>query len=181
MAIPFCFNPLAYKFATPTSITVTPITLTIGKGDTFQLGAEVKPANANRIVTWSSGNTAIATVNAAGTVTAVAAGKATITAKTVNNLTATCAITVAIPVTSVVVTPDTATVPLKGTVTLKATVYPSDASNKTIAWSSENTNLATVTTTGLVTAKSINGVVEIYATNAASGKFGVCVVTVGTG
>jgi uncharacterized protein YjdB len=77
--------------------------------------------------------------------------------------------------------PKTATIPLKGTVTLKATVYPADASNKTIVWSSSNTALATVNTTGLVTAKSLNGVVEVYAANAASGERGICIVTIGTG
>ncbi|MCL2511884.1 MAG: T9SS type A sorting domain-containing protein, partial [Bacteroidales bacterium] len=43
-----------------------------------------------------------------------------------------------------------------------------------------NTAVATVNTSGTVTAKA-NGVAEIYATNTASGEVGICIVTVGTG
>jgi hypothetical protein len=142
----------------------------------------VKPAGANPIVAWTSSNTAIATVNpTTGIVHAVAAGKATITAKTINGYSATCAVTVTVPVEEIIIDPATCTIPLKGAKVLKATVYPADATNKTLTWTSSDPTIATVNTSGTVTAKSINGDVTITATNTASGISGTCIVTVGTG
>jgi len=64
-------------------VTVTPERATVNRGATQQLIAEVMPVNAtDRRVSWSSDNTAVATVNANGLVTAVAAGTAAITATT---------------------------------------------------------------------------------------------------
>jgi subtilisin family serine protease/uncharacterized protein YjdB len=80
--------------ATPTGVTVTPDMATVNVNATCQLTATVTPANAINTITWSSNNTAVATVSTTGLVTARAAGTATITAKTVNGLTADCVITV---------------------------------------------------------------------------------------
>jgi gliding motility-associated-like protein len=79
-----------------TGVSVSPTTASIAAGLTQQLTAAVAPSNAsNQNVTWSSSNTAVATVNAAGLVTAVAAGTATITVTTQDGAkTATCAVTV---------------------------------------------------------------------------------------
>lgn len=63
---------------------------------TVTLTATVTPANAtNKDVTWTSSNTAVATVSSAGVVTAVAYGTATITATTADgtSITATCQVT----------------------------------------------------------------------------------------
>jgi len=66
------------------SVTVTPSSASVPVGQTVQLSATPKDANGNplsgRAVTWSSSDTAIATVNASGRVTAKAPGSATITA-----------------------------------------------------------------------------------------------------
>jgi hypothetical protein len=164
----------------PTGITVTPTTLNLDKDDTYPLVAAIQPTNANSTVTWTSSAPAIATVDANGIVTALAAGKATITAKTINNYSAICNVTVTVPVTRIVIDPAECTIPLKGTKILKATVYPTDATNKTIIWSSSDATIATVNTSGIVTAKSVNGEVEIYVT-AANGVVGKCVITVGSG
>ena len=79
-----------------TSVSVSPTTTTIGIGGTQQLTATVLPANAsNKSVTWSSSNTAVATVSTGGLVTGVAVGSATITVTTQDgNYTASCAVTV---------------------------------------------------------------------------------------
>jgi len=79
-----------------TGVTVSPATATVSVGLTTQLTATVAPANAtNQNVSWTSSNTAIATVSAAGLVTGVAAGTATITATTADGgKTASSAITV---------------------------------------------------------------------------------------
>lgn len=53
------------------------------KGETISLTATVQPGNAtNKAVTWRSSNTAVATVNSQGVVTAVGEGSATITVTT---------------------------------------------------------------------------------------------------
>jgi hypothetical protein len=77
-------------------VTVTPETVTMNVYGAQLLTAVVVPANAaNRAVTWFSSNTAVATVNAYGLVTAHAAGTATITARTIDgNFTGTSVITV---------------------------------------------------------------------------------------
>jgi len=66
------------------SVTVAPATASIPVGQTGQLTATPKDASGatltGRVVTWASGNTAVATVSGTGLVTGVAAGSATITA-----------------------------------------------------------------------------------------------------
>ncbi|HEY9044975.1 MAG TPA: Ig-like domain-containing protein [Ohtaekwangia sp.] len=79
-----------------TSVSVSPATVSLSAGLTQQLTATVVPSNAtNQNVSWSSSNSAIATVNASGLVTAIAAGSATITVTTQDgNKTATTSVTV---------------------------------------------------------------------------------------
>ncbi|MDR2475816.1 MAG: RICIN domain-containing protein [Bacteroidales bacterium] len=55
-----------------------------------------------------------------------------------------------IPVTSVEVSPTSVSVPRFQTVQLTATVLPANATLKAVAWTSSNTNVATVDNTGLV-------------------------------
>lgn len=66
-----------------TGVTVSPATASVAVGATNQLAASVVPSTAtNQAVTWTSSNTAIATVNSTGLVTGVSDGTATITATT---------------------------------------------------------------------------------------------------
>jgi endoglucanase len=57
-----------------------------------------------------------------------------------------------IAVTSVTMSPTSTTIIVGGTTTLVATVAPSNATDKTLTWTSSNTSVATVTTAGVVTA-----------------------------
>ncbi|MGC4038461.1 MAG: Ig-like domain-containing protein [Chitinophagaceae bacterium] len=86
-----------------TGVTLNPTSASIVTGGTQQLTATIAPSNAtNQAVTWSSSNTAIATVSATGLVTAVAAGTATITVTTqdgAKTATATITVTQSTPVT----------------------------------------------------------------------------------
>jgi uncharacterized protein YjdB len=79
-----------------TGVSVSPTSASIGTGGAQQLTATVVPANAtNKNVSWSSGNTAVATVSSSGLVTGVSAGSAIITVTTQDgNRTATSTITV---------------------------------------------------------------------------------------
>ncbi|OXA76820.1 hypothetical protein B0A65_17950 [Flavobacterium frigidimaris] len=163
-----------------TGVSVSPTTATVGLGSTQQLTATLAPANAtNQNVTWTSSNTAVATVNTSGLVTAVAAGTTTITVKTVDgNKTATSAITVAaIPVASVSVTPTTASLYAGNTQQLTATVLPANATNKNVTYSSSNTAIATVNSSGLVTAVSA-GTANITTTTQDGNKTAVAAITV---
>ncbi len=66
-----------------TGVSVTPPSMFLGIGQTAPLAATVLPANAsNKNIGWASSNTTVATVSAAGAVTAIAQGTATITATT---------------------------------------------------------------------------------------------------
>ena len=88
----------------PATVAVTDVKLnktstTLAVGGTETLTPTIAPTNAtNKNVTWSSSNTAVATVSATGVVTAVSAGTATITVTTQDgNKTATCTVTVPPP------------------------------------------------------------------------------------
>src|SRR5206468_2252420 len=111
------------------TVTVSPSPASVVAGQTVQLTATPKDANGNplagRVVTWSSGNTTIATVSARGRVTGRVAGTATITA-TCEGQSGTSDVTVTVaPVASVTVSPSPASVGVGQTVQLTAT--PKDA------------------------------------------------------
>ena len=139
-----------------TGVTMAPTTVSVNVGATTQLTATVAPSNAsNKSVSWTSSNTAAATVSSTGVVTGVAIGTATITVSTTDGLkTATCLVTIGntiTAVTGVTLAPATASVNIGATTQLTATVAPANATNKTVSWTSSNTAVATVGTTGLVT------------------------------
>ena len=82
-------NWLEFKNSTTTiavtSVAVSPTTASVAIGGTSQLTATISPSNAtNKAVTWSSSNTAVATVNTTGLVTGITVGSATITVTTQN-------------------------------------------------------------------------------------------------
>ena len=139
-----------------TSVKINTSARTVNKGESFQLKAWPQPATAaNKAVTWSSSNSAVATVSSTGLVKAVKAGTATITVKTVSGgFTQSCRITVpgTIPVTSVKINSTAKTIEPGKTFQLAAWPQPSNATNKAVTWSSSNTAVATVTSTGLVKA-----------------------------
>ena len=164
------------------SVTVTPASANLPVGQTVQLTATPKDANGNpltgRMVTWSSSNNSVASVTSSGLVSGGAAGSATITA-TSEGQSGTASITVtSVPVASVSVTPTSANVNEGKTVQLTAT--PKDGggnplSGRTIAWSSSNTAVATVSSSGLVTGK-VAGSATITATS--EGQSGASAITV---
>jgi hypothetical protein len=59
-----------------------------------------------------------------------------------------------IAVTGVTLSPASASVGVAGSITLNASVLPNNASNKNLTWSSSNTSVATVSSTGVVTGVS---------------------------
>ena len=162
------------------SLNKTELSLNVGESETLM--ATVLPENADtKAVTWSSGNTAVATVDASGKVTAVAAGSAVITVTTTDGgKTATCTVTVAnpaVPVQSVSLNETELSLNVGESATLTATVLPSNATDKGVSWSSSNTGVATVDNNGKVTAVAAGSSV-ITVTTTDGGKTATCTVTV---
>ena len=162
-----------------TGVVLDKTSAAIDVGGSVTLKATVSPSDAtNKTVSWSTSSPKVATVSN-GKVTGVSAGKATITATTVDGgFKATCVVTVQGPVVVKGVTLDktSAAIDVGGSVTLKATVSPSDATNKTVSWSTSSPKVATVSN-GKVTGLSA-GKATITATTADGGYKATCVVTV---
>ena len=173
-----CKVTVTDKTIAVTKISLNKTSVTLSKGATAQLTATVSPSDAtDKTITWSSSNTSVATVKN-GKITAIKDGTATITAKSSNGKTATCKVTVsgnAKAVTKVTLDKTSITLNKGGSAQLTAKITPSDASNKTITWSSSNTSIATVKN-GKVTALKA-GTVTISA-KSNNGKTAKCKVTV---
>lgn len=149
---------------TPVSVPATSITLNASSqnlitGESFTLTATVEPAKTTDTVVWSSSNEAVATVSD-GTVTAAKAGTTEITA-TAGNVKATCTVTVSDPVYKVTDIKLTAApsrrIAAGKKVKLKASIAPSNATDKSVTWTSSNKKVATVNAKGLVTFKKNAG------------------------
>ncbi len=158
-----------------TSVTLDITEKAVKKGETFTLTATVAPSDVtDKKVTWSSDNDSVASVDSNGKVTAVGGGSAVITAAA-GGKTATCNVTVTVPVSGVTLDVTEKSVATGESFTLTATVEPSDATDKTVTWSSDNATVATVDSDGKVTAVGTGSAVI---TAAAGGKTATCTVTV---
>ena len=167
-----------------TTVAVSPPSASVVAGSTVTLQATVKDQYGNAMsgqsVTWSTNNSAAATVSQSGVVTGVAAGSATITA-TSSTKSGSSAITVtaAAPVvTTVTVAPPSASIVAGTTVTLQAIVkdqYGNTMAGQTVNWTSSNTAAATVSPSGVVTGVAAG---SATITAAVSGKSGSSSITV---
>ncbi|MDE5422725.1 Ig-like domain-containing protein [Ancylomarina sp. DW003] len=128
--------------------------LVIGETKTFEFNYE--PTTVDKpIVTWSSSDENVATVDATGLVTALSAGESTIAILSEESLSASFELTVsAIEVTAITFETASSTVLLGKDVTLQATVAPNDATDKTLTWESSDVSIATVQD-GVVTGVSV--------------------------
>ena len=166
------------------SVTVTiPVTnirlnkseLPLIKGQQEVLTATVEPEEAtDKTVSWSSSDESIVSVDQNGQLLAVNAGAAIVTAKS-GTKSATCSVTVTIPVESISLNLTEKTIKINETVQLSAEIYPSEATNQTVQWSSSDASIASVRSDGLV-----RGLKEGQATITASAenKPAICVITV---
>ena len=154
-----------------------------GIGNNIQIEANVFPENAmNKMLTWSSSDEKIATVDANGIVTAVAQGLVTITASSTDGsgILTTCEITVIQPVSSIALNHETYTLEGVGkTVQLEPTVSPHTATNKEVTWKSFNESICFVTN-GLVIATGY-GTTLVMATTVDGGFIAYCAITVTDG
>ena len=158
-----------------TGVTLNKSTLNLVIGESSIVVATVAPSNAsNKNVTWSSSNNNVATVSN-GTIKGIGAGTATITAKTADGgKTATVKVTVSkVSVTGVTLNKSSLNLAVGESSTVTATVAPSNASNKSVTWSTSNSNVATVSNgtikgvgagTASITAKTADGGKTAYVT-----------------
>lgn len=168
--------------STVAMVDVTPATASVNVGATLQLAATPKTSAgalvAGKTATWSTASATVATVDATGRVRGVGAGTAAITA-TVDGKSGIATITVvALPVATVTVSPASVSVAFGAAAQLTATL--ADASGtaltgRTVTWTSSNTAVATVSSTGLVTGANV-GTATVTATS--EGKSGSATILV---
>ena len=162
------------------SLNKTKYNITVGQ--TYTLLATINPTNAkNKTIKWTSSNPRIVKVDAKGKITAVSAGTTKITITTVDgNKKATCSVIVNNPiikVTAVSLNKTADSLIVGETDTLLATINPTKATNKAVAWTSSDDNIATVDNTGNITAVSA-GIAIITVTTEDGSKTATCTVTV---
>ena len=166
-----------------TTVAVSPVTDTLVAGDTTRLAAEATDANGHPVqggkFTWASGDTAVVVVDETGLVTAVAAGEVEVTA-TASGVVGRASLVVVAPApTTVAVTPEAVALAALGD-TVRLMAETRDQLGRVmdgvvVGWASGDTLVATVDSTGLVTAAG-NGTATITAT--AGTTFGTAVVSV---
>ncbi|MGM9644356.1 MAG: Ig-like domain-containing protein, partial [Eubacteriales bacterium] len=163
------------------SVALNTTSKTLMAGNTYKLVATVLPSNADITdVEWTSSKPSVATVSSDGVVTALSAGTTTITATSVDGgIKANCTIAVQaanIAVTGISLNKTRTAMNVGATETLTATIFPGNATNKTVSWKSSDTTVASVSN-GVVTANSV-GTATITVTSADGGYTANCLVTV---
>ena len=174
--------------ATLSSIAVTPANPSIAQGATQQFTATATysdgtTGNVTSAATWSSSDSKVATINTAGLATGAGTGTATISA-TLNGVTGSTGITVTSKtVTSIAVTPSTASFSAGNTQQFKATATYADSTTgdvtSSVTWTSSDTSVVTINASGLAMGVA-SGSATITATlNSTSGTASVTVTTAG--
>ena len=170
-----CKVTVEKKFVPVSSVTLDKTSLDLVKGENATLVANVLPSDASDpSVTWTSSDEAVASVDDSGKVTATGGGSAVISAKA-GDITATCDVTVTVPVEGVEIDPSSITLEVEETAVLVAKVLPEDATDKSVSWSSSSSSVVKVDKDGNLSALNI-GTATI--TVKASGHTATCAVTV---
>ena len=148
---------------------------TLGSGEKTTLRYTISPQNASGNVTIKSSNTKVAKVNKKGVITAKKAGKATITVKASSGVTAKCKVTVLPKPKKVKLNPKSLSLKTGEVRQLTEKFKPKKASSS-LRWSSSNSSVASVSTSGVVTAKKAGNAKITVKT--ANGKKATCSVEV---
>lgn len=164
-----------------TSLTLNKSDLALNVGDEETLTVTGTPSNAtNKTLLWTSSNKDVASVTAGGKVTAAGKGTAVIRAEATDGSGkyVSCVVTVNnIQILNVSLDKSSFDLSEGDTAAVKATIYPTNATNQTIKWTSSNTSVATVDSKGNITAGATKGyaIITAAATDG-SGKSAECVV-----
>ncbi len=147
------------------AVDVTPNVTTLAPGATATLSAAVRGSSgaalSGRVVTWSSSSPAVASVSVAGVVTGVAEGTTTVSA-TSEGQAGFATITVRTPVASVVLTPPAASLAQGATQLFSASARDAAGApltGRAVTWTSSNSQVASVSAAGLVTAVALGSAV----------------------
>lgn len=166
-----------------TVVDVTSITLPspyiMLKGETKTLTPIIIDSRATTSLTWQSSNPVIATISQSGEITALEVGNTTITCINSNGVSAQCVVTVnPVSVTNITLNKSDAELSVGDQLQLSTTVKPTNASDKSVTWSSSNEAVAVVNESGKVYAVG-TGFSQIKAkANDGSNKTASCMVTV---
>ena len=160
-----------------TSASLDQTVLTLNKGASGQLTLTVTPEDFTDEVVWKSSDTAVVTVSDTGLVKAVGVGTATIKVS-VGKASASCKVTVLQPVTSISLNRSSLTMEATDTFQLQASVYPSNAADQRVQWTSSDPAVASVDENGLVTALKKGTATVTAAALDGSGVTRTCQVTV---
>ncbi len=159
------------------SLTISNANIVMSVGDSSIIDVAVTPKEADKsTIKWSSSDNNVATVDN-GNITAIAAGNTTITAMTDSGVKAMCNVKVkGIEVSSVKLNRGSITIKKNKSFKLNATVYPENASKKSVRWESSDNSIAVVNSNGRV--KGVKkGTVSINCI-ASNGKSASCIVRV---
>ena len=179
-----CGGDSAAPPAPVASVSVTPPSTSITVGQTTQLTAQPRDAQGNsltnRAVSWSTTNTAVATVSSSGLVTALTVGgPVTIIASSEGQDGSATVTVIPPPVASVSVSPASPSLTPFAAVQLSATTRDASGAvltGRVVTWTSSNNAVATVSGSGLVTGVTVGGPVTITATS--EGQTGTATVSV---
>jgi uncharacterized protein YjdB len=116
---------------------------------TVQLNTTYLPIHATETTTTWSSNNGNATVTQYGLITAITPGTSVITART-GSVTASCIVTIIIPVTSISISPSTTLLSVGNSKVVTTTILPANAGGKVISWTSANATIASVSSTGMI-------------------------------
>ena len=164
---------LALPVTANAAVKINKTSVSVLRGKTYNL----KITGTKKKIKWTSSNKKIATVSASGKIKGINKGRCNIYAK-VGKKKYTCKVTVKQPVTSIKLSKKSISLNKGKKYTLKASIAPKNASNKAVVWKSSNTKIASVSSKGVVTAKSA-GTTTITATaKDGSRKKASCKVTI---
>ena len=180
-------NPQLYKGSAAEPVYPTAISISgsseLSLNQTSQLSVAYTPNDTNqKKVTWQSSDSSVVSVSNTGLITGVSEGTAIITATCLGangeNISNSLTIKVSrVAVTGVTLNATTKDVSVGKEVALTATVAPNNASNKEVTWSTADSSIANVSTTGVVTAKKI-GLTTVTATTLDGGYTASCAINV---
>lgn len=178
-------DPVRPEAVASVSVTASPNQIEVG--ETVQLTVVVRNSAGGtltgRTVTFESSAPEVASVDPEGLVTGVSVGTAVITA-TSEGVEGTVTIAVsAVPVALVTVTPEDPDLQVGETVQLTATLEDflgNELTGRTVTWTSSETDVATVSASGLVEAVGEGSTVVSAASGGVSGSVTVTVSTAGS-